>query len=747
MMHLSRTRRARTPTAEDNGEKLASPAGLSLGESPRGERDCGRASLFRLAPPSFATAHKMRDHTDSGSGSGSGASSPASSVVSGARRLMLPHTITERHGGRELWVKAPVVCGELDKRGFRWRRKWKTRYVELDGRQLAYYDADGGSSSHAGKRGRQPRRRVRLAASGSLEDLDALSFSVVPAQGEPAWVLRARDAATKLRWCRALSDCLDILAWLQHYAMGAVLGVGGNGVVQELVDTRDQSKFAVKMIDVAKFRNRDAVVAEVEILRNITNSIRHPNLIAIHKVYEEHGKVYIIQELCTGGELYDAVIHRGRYSERDAADIMRQLLSALRALHKHNILHLDLKPENILLADADRDHARIKLTDFGLARMINGKQNPLENGATSMAGTVGYMAPEVITSHLYSEAADVFSAGVILYILLVGYPPFHGDSEVETLLKIARGDLQFDPEDWAGVSMPAKRLVARMLEVRAQDRISVDDALAHPWIAQLDEQTEAAAADATASETVSAASNADAADNMLDKAVERLQRFNFDRKSENMGSLMGSLLLLGEAETLDADYNTLLDTSTIGTMIRQLSPDGRDRIPLDRAHIMARGLGLSPFVDVHSFVAFLDRNHDGFIDAGDFCEGVRAMRSHDKSFATVIFAALCKMVGLAPSPSSRLNKSHFKTALDQLECPEPLQKVFFKHVDEQEAAAAANGVQWSADQSAIAGLMDQFSFLGLLFLRTARENVVSIVRSRSVDDMPRISEGSLSLSP
>lgn len=734
-MQISRARRS--PTAEDAGEKRFSHAGLSLGESPRGGSGGGepRASLFRLAPPSSAAARKSMNNSNSN------ATSPTSSVVSGSRRLMLPHTITERHGGRELWVKAPVVCGELDKRGFRWRRKWKPRYVELDGRQLAYYELDDGCRATR-RRGKQPKRRVRLAASGSIEDLDALSFSVVPAQGEPAWVLRARDAATKLRWCRALSDCLDILAWLQHYTLGAMLGVGGNGVVQELVDTRDQSKFAVKIIDVAKFRNRDAVVAEVEILRNITNSIRHPNLITIHKVYEEHGKVYIIQELCTGGELYDAVIHRGRYSERDAAQIMQQLMSALRALHAHNILHLDLKPENILLASDDRDNTRIMLTDFGLARMINGKQNPLENGATSMAGTVGYMAPEVITSHIYSEAADVFSAGVILYILLVGYPPFHGGSEVETLLKIARGDLQFDPEDWAGVSMAAKELVARMLEVRAQDRITVDEVLAHPWIAQLDEKPKDASA---ALATNSVACVASVVDHMLDKTVERLQRFNFDRKSENMGSLMGSLLLLGEPETMDADYKTLLDTMTIDTMIRQLSPDGRDRIPLDRAHVMARGLGLSPFVDVHCFVAFLDQNRDGFIDAGDFCEGVRAMRSHDQSFATVIFAALCKMVGVSSTSSSRLTRRHFETALDQLECPEPLQKVFFKYVDEQEAAGT--GADWSVDQSGVVALMDQFSFLGLLFLRTAKENVVSIVRSRSVDDMPRISEGSLSLSP
>ncbi|RLN97542.1 hypothetical protein BBJ28_00006687 [Nothophytophthora sp. Chile5] len=727
----------------DSMEKeLSASSGLTLGESP--EDHSPRRSFFACSKRSSESA-RMSSSDDSSRSMplSKDANNRRRATADGVRRpLTLPHTITERHGGQELWVKAPVVSGTLEKRGFRWRRKWKPRFVELDGRHLAYFEdvsdfTTSPPTSAASKRRHKPKRRVPMTADAVLEDIDDRTFAVTPGPDEKPWLLRAGDAATKRRWLRALSDCVDILVWLRHYTMGKVLGVGGNGVVQRLEDQRDGSAFAVKIVDVAKFRHREAVVAEVEILRSITNTIKHPNLITIHKVYEEHRKVYIIQELCTGGELYDRVVQRGKYSERDAASIMFQLVSALQALHAHNILHLDIKPENILFASEAPD-SKILLTDFGLARMVNGKQNPLEQGK-SMAGTIGYMAPEVITAHSYTEAADVFSAGVILFILLVGYPPFYGDSEVEILMKIARGDFTFDPQDWAHVSGSAKELVARMLQVRAQERITVDEVLAHPWITRVDDGTLGASVD----------------DRELSSSMmARLQRFNMDRKSENMGSFMASML----ADENEADFQALVDETTIDMMIRQLSVEGRDSIPLRNAHVMAKGLGLSPYIDEKTFVRFLDQNHDGFIDASDFCEGVRALRNHHQSFATMVFAALHKMQEDGQKVAKEdlvLTRAHFAVAFDKLECPEPLAEVFFKFMDEQEEkrqnAVAAMGhsssikptpSSWTVDEAEFAVLFTQFSFLGMLFLRTAKDNMVSIVKSRSTDGMPRISEDS-----
>ncbi|TDH65689.1 hypothetical protein CCR75_006897 [Bremia lactucae] len=655
-----------------------------------------------------------------------------------SRQLSIPHTVTEKNGGQELWVKAPVVSGSLEKRGFRWRKKWKVRFVELNGRQLAYYEDSSKihrpttATANRSKKNRTLKMNVEITADAVLTDVDALTLSITPAQKAMPWVLRAKDAATKRRWLVALSDCIDILVWLRHYQVGAVVGVGGNGVVQELEDKRDGTVFAVKVLDVAKFRHREQAVAEIEIMRSITNNITHPNLVKIHKVYEELQKVYIVQEMCTGGELYDRIVQRGKLSEQDAANILQQLMSALEALHQHNILHLDIKPENILFSSKEPD-SKIILTDFGLARIINGKQHPLGQDRP-MAGTVGYIAPEVISSHVYSEAADVFGAGVILYILLVGRPPFYGDSEVEVLSKTARGDYSFDPKVWKHVSESAKQLVARMLEMHAQERITVKEVLAHPWITR---------------QGSTSSSESDEERGLTTSMITRLQQFSLDRKSQNMGSFMASMLL----DDNEADFQTLVDEKTIELVIRQLSVDGNNRLPLDGAHVILKGIGLSPYMDEKAFVQFLDQNHDGFIDASDFCASVRAVRNHHESFAKIVFSAIQLInfddksdLNVEDIKAPALTRQHFAKAFDKLECPKSLAEVFYKCMDENLDAKSLDNSSmpkvssWSVTEDEFATLLTQFSFLGMLFMQTAKANVISIVKTHSGNDMPRISE-------
>ncbi|POM65267.1 CAMK protein kinase [Phytophthora palmivora] len=226
-----------------------------------------------------------------------------------------------------------------------------------------------------------------------------------------------------------------------------------------------------------------------------------------------------------------------------------------------------------------------------------------------------------------------------------------------------------------------------------------------------------------------------------------------------MGSFLASMLL----DDNEADFQALVDEQTIEMMIRQLCVEGHNRIPLRGAHVIAKGLGLSPYIDEKSFVQFLDQDHDGFINASDFCAGVRALRNHHQSFASMVFSAIQKMNSLQEKCDSDevaglvLTRDDFAVAFAKLECPEPLVEVFFQFVDEEEekqqTAAEVSGESftstsssWSVNEAEFATLFTQFSFLGMLFLRKAKDNVVSIVKSHSIDGMPRISEDSFSSS-
>lgn len=233
-------------------------------------------------------------------------------------------------------------------------------------------------------------------------------------------------------------------------------------------------------------------------------------------------KFYLVFPLCTGGELYEHIIRRGHFTEHDAAIILRDLISGLHALHEHDILHLDIKPENLLF-DSMGDNAKIKITDFGLSKLFSQQTSQqkakfsmqlmeerlrtlVETGELNrekLRGTIGYMAPELILTGHCSKATDVFAAGVVLYILLCGRPPFNSKSNREVLEKTARGQFTLTGAEWDDISPEAKDLVAKMLVVNPEERISTSDILAHPWIKQLDEETDDLSSTSSASEIAS----------------------------------------------------------------------------------------------------------------------------------------------------------------------------------------------------------------------------------------------------
>lgn len=197
------------------------------------------------------------------------------------------------------------------------------------------------------------------------------------------------------------------------------------------------------------------------------------------EIFDSSDKLYIVLELVTGGELFDRIVSKGSYSEKEASELMKQVLDALSYLHAKGIVHRDLKPENLLYASPAPD-APIKLADFGLAKIVSsGGQSSVMH---TTCGTPGYVAPEVLKNDGYDTQVDAWSMGVILYILLCGFPPFHDDNQALLFEQIKNGKYDFPDPWWSNISDQAKDLVKKMMTVDPKARYSIDDCLKHPWI-------------------------------------------------------------------------------------------------------------------------------------------------------------------------------------------------------------------------------------------------------------------------
>ena len=256
----------------------------------------------------------------------------------------------------------------------------------------------------------------------------------------------------------------------KDYTIGEVVGSGAFASVRKVKSKTNGQIRALKIIKKQKNQNSARMYLEVEILKKLI----HPNIMQIFEFYEDKKNFYIITEFCEGGELFDKIIEKGSFSENEAAWVMKQLLSAVNYIHSNNIVHRDLKPENILL-DTKKDNI-IKIIDWGTARFFdrNKKMNRIN-------GTPYYIAPEVLAEK-YDEKCDIWSCGVIMYIMLCGYPPFNAESDELILEKIKKGKFTFPPEEWDSVSPLAKDLVTKMLEFHPSKRLSANEALTHKWL-------------------------------------------------------------------------------------------------------------------------------------------------------------------------------------------------------------------------------------------------------------------------
>nr|XP_017246286.1 PREDICTED: calcium-dependent protein kinase 24-like [Daucus carota subsp. sativus] len=264
-----------------------------------------------------------------------------------------------------------------------------------------------------------------------------------------------------------------------HYKFGRELGRGEFGVTYECMKIETGEKMACKKISKEKLRTEidvQDVRREVDIMRRLPS---HPNIISFKDVFEDKEAIYLVMELCKGGELFDRIVSRGHYSERGAARVTKTMIEVVKVCHEHGVIHRDLKPENFLYASED-ENAPLKAIDFGLSIFFEPGQNFRE-----IVGSPYYMAPEVLRRN-YGPEVDIWSSGVILYILLCGVPPFWAETEQGIAHAIVRGRLSFKREPWPKVSEDAKELVKGMLDPNPFSRMSIEEVLGHRWIQNAD---------------------------------------------------------------------------------------------------------------------------------------------------------------------------------------------------------------------------------------------------------------------
>ncbi|XP_072439541.1 calcium/calmodulin-dependent protein kinase type II subunit gamma isoform X3 [Chiloscyllium punctatum] len=261
------------------------------------------------------------------------------------------------------------------------------------------------------------------------------------------------------------------------YQLYEELGKGAFSVVRRCVKLSTGQEFAAKIINTKKLSARDHQKLERE--ARICRLLKHPNIVRLHDSISEEGFHYLIFDLVTGGELFEDIVAREYYSEADASQCIHQILESVSHIHQHDIVHRDLKPENLLLASKCKN-AAVKLADFGLAIEVQGDQQAW----FGFAGTPGYLSPEVLRKDPYGKPVDIWACGVILYILLVGYPPFWDEDQHKLYQQIKAGAYDFPSPEWDTVTPEAKNLINQMLTINPAKRITATEALKHPWVCQ-----------------------------------------------------------------------------------------------------------------------------------------------------------------------------------------------------------------------------------------------------------------------
>ncbi|KAB2047772.1 hypothetical protein ES319_A13G069800v1 [Gossypium barbadense] len=366
---------------------------------------------------------------------------------------------------------------------------------------------------------------------------------------------------------------------LELYTLGRKLGQGQFGVTYLCTEISTGIEYACKSISKRKLickEDVEDVRREIQIMHHL---VGHKNIVTIKGAYEDPLFVHIVMELCSGGELFDRIIQRGHYTERKAAELTKIIVGVVEACHSLGVMHRDLKPENFLLVNKDDDFS-LKAIDFGLSVFFK----PGEV-FTDVVGSPYYVAPEVLLK-CYGPEADVWTAGVILYILLTGVPPFWAETQQGIFDAVLKGYVDFDSDPWPLISDSAKDLIQKMLCSQPSERLTAHEVLCHPWICE----------------------NGVAPDKALDPAVlSRLKQFSAMNKLKKMA-------LRVIAESLSEE-----EIAGLREMFTAMDTDNSGAITFDELKAGLRSYGSTlKDTEIRDLMDAADVDHSGTIDYGEF---------------------------------------------------------------------------------------------------------------------------------
>ncbi|XP_041454022.1 serine/threonine-protein kinase H1-like [Lytechinus variegatus] len=267
------------------------------------------------------------------------------------------------------------------------------------------------------------------------------------------------------------------------YDIKALIGTGTYSRVVRVEHRSTRQPYAIKMVE-KKRDGKQFWEVELTILRRV----RHSNIIQLLEVYDGKDRIYMIMELATGGELFDRIVTRGNFTERDATRVLHMVLDAMRYLHGLGITHRDLKPENLLYYHPGNE-SKIMITDFGLASFRKNAEGPENNMMRTICGTPEYISPEILLRKPYTQSVDLWAIGVVAYILLSGRMPFDDDNRTRLYRKILRAKYSFTGDPWKDVSPAGKDFIDKLLVINPSERMTASQAMKHPWIVTMAAQS------------------------------------------------------------------------------------------------------------------------------------------------------------------------------------------------------------------------------------------------------------------